>query len=81
MTGADPQEVSVQPNLDFANDALTARSLHDLMAAKDLGAPLSLQSIHRILAQKDLTAMSFEEELKRIKEEGGTAKGQSEATG
>lgn len=71
--GADPAEVSVAPNLDFANDELTARSLHDLMAAKDLGAPLSLQSIHRILAQKDLTAMSFEEELTRIAaEQGGT---------
>ncbi len=63
--------MSVQPNLDFANDALTARNLHDLMAAKDLGAPLNLESIHRILAMKDLTAMIFEEEVKRIKVEEG----------
>ena len=72
--GADPEDVRVEPNLEFADDALSARSLHDLMAAKEKGAPLSLQSIHRLLAQKDLTAFSFEEEVARMKGEGDVAR-------
>lgn len=67
--GANPDEVSVTPNLDFVNAMLTSRNIVELQTAKNLGAPISQKSIHAIIAQRQLTGLSFEEELAAIKEE------------
>ena len=73
--GADPSEVVVTPNLDFANDELNSRTLVELMTAKTMGAPLSRKSIHKMMQDKSLTEMDYDEELEEIAEEeplGGT---------
>lgn len=67
--GQDPDEVSVKPNLDFVNVQLTTRNLVELQTAKKLGAPIAQKTIHDILVQRQLTTMTFEEELKAIKDE------------
>jgi hypothetical protein len=67
--GANPDEVVVTPNLDFADDPLNGGELVNYMTAKGLGAPLSNQSIHRILQRKDITDMTYDEELAAIEEE------------
>lgn len=67
--GANPNDVVVQPNLDFADDTLEGRTLVEYMTAKSLGLPLSNESIHRIMQQKDLTEMEFEEEIEKIQQE------------
>lgn len=68
--GANPEEVVVTPNLDFADDELGSKTLVEYMTAKTLGAPLSLESIHSLMQDKGLTQMEFEEELDKILEEG-----------
>jgi len=67
--GANPEEVSVRPNLDFADEKLISRSLVELVTAKNMGAPLSRESLHNLMRDKGLTYMEFEEELNKIEEE------------
>ncbi len=67
--GANPDDVSVTPNLDFIDDKLGGKELVDLMTAKSLGAPLSLRSVHEQMQDKDMTSMTFEEELSEIESE------------
>lgn len=68
--GADPEEVSVKPNLDFAAETLDGQSLVQYMTAKTMGAPWSLESIHELMRKKELTTKTFEEELEAVEEEG-----------
>lgn len=67
--GANPEEVIITPNLDFADDRLEGKSLLDYMQAKNQGAPISLKSIHGIQKERGLTDMSFEEEMEEINSE------------
>lgn len=77
--GADPDKVKVTPNLDFVNDEMNSKTLVELMTAKRMGAPLSLQSIHNNMQEKGLTQLTLEEELALIMDEdplaGGTDAG------
>lgn len=67
--GANPDEVSVQANTDFVDDAMESKTLVELMTAKSLGAPLSRESIHRLMQDKDMTEFDLEEELRLIEQE------------
>ncbi len=67
--GANPEEVIVTPNLDFADDRMSGKELVDLMAAKTVGAPLSNETIHRNMQDQGMTEMSLKEELSSIEEE------------
>jgi hypothetical protein len=68
--GANPDEVSVQPNLDFIeDDGFSGQELLQYMQAMKEGAPLSTRSLHRILRKKDATELTFEEELEEIEDE------------
>lgn len=67
--GANPDEVSVKPNLDFVNVQLTSRNIVELQTAKTLGAPISQETIHEIMAQRQLTRKSYEEEIAAIDKE------------
>ena len=67
--GADPEQVSVTPNLDFAGDELASRSLLELATAKGMGAPISNRTIHDQMSEKDLTKLTFEEELAEIEKD------------
>lgn len=67
--GADPEKVSVVPNLDFSDANERPASLRDLMDAKAKGAPVSLESIHGWMEDNGLTKLDFEEEMKRIAKE------------
>jgi hypothetical protein len=67
--GANPEEVVVDPNLDFADDPMTGKMLAEFMGAKVMGAPISLQSIHKLMQDRELTEMEFEEEVEVIQQE------------
>ena len=67
--GANPDEVSVTPNLDFVDDTLSARELVEFMTAKATGGPISLRTVHKNMSDKGVTDMSFEDEIKAIEEE------------
>lgn len=69
LMGANPDEVSVTPNMDFTTDTLDGDQLLKLITANQMGAPLSRKSIHRILVDRGLTEMQFEEEMRLVEEE------------
>lgn len=66
---ADPDEVKVIPNIEFADFALAGQDLMQIMTAIGMGAPLSVRSIHALCVERGLTNLSFEDELKYIGEE------------
>lgn len=65
----NPDEVIVKPNLEFAKIGMQGQELVNMMSAKSLGAPLSLESIHAYLVDKGLTSMQFMDEVNKIKDE------------
>lgn len=67
--GADPEQVTVTPNLDFVDDDFKPDDLVKLISAKNMGAPISRETIHLWLQNKDVTDLDFEEELGKIEEE------------
>ena len=67
--GADPDEVVVTPNLDFVDDTMTGRELAELVAAKNMGAPISWETIHAIMEARGITALTIEDELEKMREE------------
>lgn len=64
--GANPDDVTVQPNLDFLSNGMSAEELASLMGSKMMGAPLSLRTIHGQMQKRDLTEMEYEDELAEI---------------
>lgn len=92
--GQNPDDVIVEPNLDFVADIMAGQELTAIMAAKGLGAPLSLQSIHELQQERGLTQRTWEEEQEALaaeaeaglpgavmpgeEDESGTADGEEE---
>jgi hypothetical protein len=73
--GEDPEEVSVTPTTDFADQTVAGAALLAFMQAKQLGLPLSLRSMHRMMKMNDMTEMDFEEENEQIEEEAASMLG------
>ncbi len=67
--GANPDDVKIEPNLDFVEETQNVKELIDFATAKKAGVPLSWKSVHNYLRAKDFTEFTFEEELEEIEEE------------
>lgn len=68
-TGANPEEVEVEPNVEFADFDLSGKDLVDLMNARNLGAPISKESIHALMVERGLTKMDYQTETGKIEDE------------
>lgn len=60
--GADPDEVEVDANTDFADQSLTGRELLEWTQAKMMGAPISRRTIHTMMRKRDATDFDTMEE-------------------
>lgn len=67
--GADPEEVVVEANLEFADVELSGEELLKIMTARSMGAPISLQSVHALMVDKGLTKLDYETEQDKVSEE------------
>lgn len=67
--GANPDEVNVEPNTDFIDEAMPAAELLGYMNAKSRGAPLSTRSIHALMRKGDVTALTYDEETEELDSE------------
>lgn len=67
--GANPDEVSVIPNLDFADNKAQAQDAVYLMTAKNMGLPLAAKSIHTWLSRNEFTELTYEDEMKEKEKE------------
>lgn len=77
--GASAEEVIVEANTDFADDAMTAAELAALQGAKALGAPISTETIHENMQRRGMTKLTFDEEMDKIDAEppvGGAGLGE-----
>lgn len=69
--GANPEEVIVTPNLEFAEPAMTATDFLQLMQAKEKGLPLADEDIHELLKKNKLTVKDFEDVMSLLADERG----------
>ena len=67
--GADPELVKVIPNMDFTKVEFQGQELVNVMTARGMGAPLSLESIHNTLVDRGMTTLDYEAEIAKIAEE------------
>jgi hypothetical protein len=67
--GVDESKVKVIPNMDFADIQLQGQELVNLLNARSLGAPISIESIHKVLVNRGLTNLDYNTELSKIKSE------------
>lgn len=67
--GVDPNEVKVEPNLEFSSVLITGQDAFQLMEAKNQGLPISYESIHEWLVDRGVTKLNFQQEFERIKKE------------
>lgn len=79
--GLDPSQVKVTPNTDFAKGDLTGQDLVQLMTAKRLGAPMSLETLHEIMSDRGLTSKTFDDEIKKMEQEDELGLGLGLGTG
>lgn len=70
--GANPEEVSVEPNLEFGDAQLTGQSMVEQQTARNLGYPISARSLHQNAKDKGLTKLTFEEEMAAAEQEKDT---------
>lgn len=77
--GANPDEVKVDPNLEFADFDLSGQEIVFLMTARAMGAPISKESIHQLMVDRGISKFDYDTELERIIEED--ANSPSEGTG
>ena len=71
--GANPDEVHVDPNLEFADFDLSGQEIVYLMTARTMGAPISKESIHGLMVDRGITKFDYDTELERIEEEDANA--------
>lgn len=64
--GENPDDVIVQPNLEFTEEDLNGQTLVQILQAKGLGAPLSDESIHDYMREKGITKRTYEEEVELL---------------
>lgn len=67
--GKNPNDVKVEPNLEFGQWTLTGQDLSQMMDAKDKGLPVSFASLHEYLVDHGVTKLNFEDELAAIEAE------------
>lgn len=67
--GANPEEVKVEPNLEFGDAQLTGQTMVEMQTSRNLGYPISARSLHQVAFDRGLTKMTFEEEMEQAKKE------------
>lgn len=67
--GANPDEVKIVPNLDFAQESPDPEQLERFAKARNEGAPISEESLHIWAQGKNFTKKTFEEEKPLLEQE------------
>lgn len=69
MIGADPNEVKVKPNTNFLNPELFAKTLVELMQAKNMGLPLTDDDLIVMMQDRGLTDKDIDTVKAMLKKE------------
>lgn len=80
--GADPNQVKIMPNMDFADEPVDPTFILEVLRAKQSGGtvPLSDEAIHAYFQAHDLTEFEFAEEMAKVREEAAARDTGEEST-
>ena len=67
--GANPEEVVVEPNKNFADDPLPFTELQEMLTFKQRGGVISHRTMNEVMVNRDITTRTLEEEIEEIEEE------------
>ena len=67
--GANPEEVVVTPNLNFAEAGMSAQQFLMIAQAKAQGMPISDASFHALIEKEGLTEKDWAEEMEELAKE------------
>ena len=70
--GLNPDEIKVEPNLEFGDRHLTGQTMVEMQTSRNLGYPISARTLHQVAFDRGLTKMTFEEEMAAAEKEKGT---------
>ena len=71
--GANPDEVVINPNVEFTDVELGGQEIVYLMTGRSMGAPLSKESIHDLMVARGYTKFDYDTELEKIAKENEAA--------
>lgn len=60
LLGADPKEVNIKPNTNFISPELFAKTLVELMQAKNMGYPILDEDLHRLAQERGISTHDFD---------------------
>lgn len=65
MGKSDSQVAGIKfvPNVDFTEPMMAGQELRDVIEAKRLGAPISMESLHALMKRRQITEMEFQKEM------------------
>lgn len=67
--GADETKIKVKPNTEFIDFNLDGQNFVQIMTARQMGLPISIESLHAAMADRGLTAYDFRTEMDKIQKE------------
>lgn len=67
--GANPEDVVIEPNLNFADDPVPFEELNQMLTFKQRGGVISHRTMSDVMVRRDITTRTLEEELAMIEEE------------
>lgn len=65
----NPDEVTVEPNLNFADDPIEFTELNEMMTFKQRGGVISHKTMNEVMVSRDITTRTLEEEVAQVEEE------------
>lgn len=69
LLGADPDEVKVKPNTNFISPELFAKTLVELISAKNQGYPILDEDLHRLAQERGISTRDFDTMMSILKKE------------
>lgn len=69
MFGLNAEDVSFDPDLDFASPIMTGTQAGEWATAKKLGFPISSETLHSLARRGGVTEKTFEEEIEAIEDD------------
>lgn len=69
LLGEDPSKVKIKPNTNFISPELFAKTLVELMQAKNMGYPILDEDLHRLAQERGISTKDFETMMSILKRE------------
>lgn len=69
VLGEDPDKVKIKPNTNFISPELFAKTLVELITAKNAGYPITDEDLHRLAQERGISTKDFNTMMKILKKE------------